>query len=277
MPKPLSYDDLIRAKLPVWRTVKNAFVLTFGNLGTFLKLAGPLLLLVLAVNALQYWLMYPVTHEIYSRLPEPAPVSMKGVMVPVMLASVVSYCLLSAAAVGWHRFLLRHEEAQGMARFDGRSLRYAVTAAAMFFVMQLPSTLQTFATPVPGESGHAWQVPVIIVLSLASLVVLLYFYRIFVILPGIAVDNPDASVAGVMRATRGHTLRLFAGNILASAPFTLVFMVIYYFLVLQDDRLTSALLTSAASLIMYAGMAASLAFTSLAYRHFYELTAPGEV
>ena len=105
---------------------------------------------------------------------------------------------------------------------------------------------------------------------------LLVFYRLSVIFPAIAVDNPDTTFAGAFHASRGHTWRLLLGNLLSGLVFALPALA-FYFLAKHFDRVTGTIAITVTGLIAYVGLAIVLAFTSLAYRHFYELKNPGEV
>lgn len=271
MPPTFDVNDLIRAKLPFWATVKRAYALTFENFGALVTLSWKWFLLVLPFQLLLFWNAYPAIRETYSKLGqstmEPLPFWVQAAM---MVLGVMIYVVFSAPAVGWHRLILRNEPPSGIMQVDNAMLRYAGFVLLLYGLTNLLPLIQIAFTPAPKTAPEPWQVLGLMVCLAAMYVGLVVLFRFLAFLPGVAVNNPDASLSNVWRATRGHTFRLLFGNLLSALPFTLVPLVTFYFLFVHADRLTATLLLPVVTLIGYVGVATSLAFTSLAYRFFYE-------
>jgi hypothetical protein len=270
MPTPISFDELVRRKLPFWQTLRHAYVLTLGNLGGLVRLSWKWMLLLLPFQVLFYWHALPHLSEVYAKLGSPDLQPMPfWVTAGAMLLGLVSYVIFSAPAVGWHRLILRQITPSGIMEVDRPTLRYAGYVLLLYGLYNLPGLLQQALLPAPGEIPSGAQLLAMITISLITVVGLVIFFRFTVFLPGVAIDDPRATLNDVWRTTRGHTFRLLFGNLLAALPFALVSMAATYYLVMYASHLTATLLVPVATWLVYIGIAVGLTFTSLAYRFFY--------
>lgn len=267
MPGPLAADDLIRAKLPLWQTVKQAYALTLGNLPTIFVLSWKWALLILPFLALYYYHAYPALEATYSTLGTPSPVQMPFlVFLVAIVLGMCAYLLFSKPAVGWHRFILRQEGADSDMHFDDATWRYAGFILLIYGLLNIPGLIQQLLLPAGGELPSTGQVLGSMAAGLCSVLGLLLLFRFTIILPATAVGDTEVSLRTVMRLTRGQTFRLLFGNLLTAAPFSLIMMAGMYLSLTRSNQLTSALLIPVLTFVGYLGVSASLAFTSLAYR-----------
>lgn len=277
MPEPIAFNDLIRAKLPFWRTIKNAYILTLGNLGTLLGFAAKPLALLIPLTFAYNWYTLPILKTIMGD-PTNAPPSDMAMLAYLNLPFLAaSYAIVSPAAVDWLRFLLRNEGPPAAPDANGRLVRFAATYVGMSLAMLAPSTLQQVLAPNLGANPSGLLILAYIASGLLGLVTVVLFYRLSVVLPAIAVDSPDQTLAGAFRASRSHTIRMVFGNLFSIALLTIPGVLIFFFISRYLDTVPGALLQTATNLLGYAGLAVSWTFMALAYRHFYELTKPGEV
>ncbi len=271
MPTTFDLNDLVRAKLPFWATVKRAYGLTFENFGALVTLSWKWFLLVLPFQLLFFWNAFPAISATYAQLgkPEMQPLPF-WVLAGMLVVGLLVYVVFSAPAVGWHRLILRGERPSGVMQVDNAMLHYAGIVLVLYGLTNLVSLMQAAFTPAPNTAPELWQILGLMASMVAMYAGLILLFRFLVFLPGVAVGNPNASLSTVWRATRGHTFRLLFGNLLAALPFTLVTIAATYGLFAYADRLTAMLLLPLSTAIGYVGVAASLAFTSLAYRFLYE-------
>lgn len=270
MPAPISFDDLVRRKLPFWQTLKRAYVLTLGNLGALIRASWKWMLLLLPFQLLFYWHAMPHMSALYEKLGQPDMQPLPfWVMAGAVLIGLLSYVIFSAPAVAWHRLILRDIQPTGEMEVDRPTLRYAGYVLLLYGLFNAPGLVQQALIPAAGTTPSAPLAIAFIAMSVIGLVLIVLFFRVTVFLPGVAVDDPRATLKDVWHTTRGHTFRLLFGNLLAMMPFAVVVSVANYLLFTNASHLLATVLLPVATWFAYIGVAVGLAFTSLAYRFFY--------
>jgi hypothetical protein len=297
-PQPLSLDDILKPKLPVFATVGESIRLTFANLGSLFAVSWIWLLLVmLPVAMLPTWLMLQGMEQAQpdataGQSPLPFPVdSLLFMTVVSVLAQLVVIVPLASIAVNWHRLILRGEPATTAKalRLDRPVWRYIGIAFLLFLMMVIPYAVQMALADQWLQLGtQRWELAaaVLVAAILVTLVLAVVGLRLSMILPGVAVENGDAQLSTAWQATRGHTLRLIAITLLISLVAMLASMVISFVSALIMLA-TGALDLEAASVTMpplhqLIGMqvvmtlvnlvvgAVFLTFLSIGYRYFFE-------
>ncbi len=271
-------------KLPVFATVGEAVEFTFSNLGTLIAISWKWLLLVLIpATLIPGWIMIS-SLEALAQAPAPGtpqpPIpdeTMRSLAAVSVIASLATIPALASIAVNWHRFVLRRERATGLSglRLDAPVWRYIgvglllMLLTMMPFLVLAPDQLQPGATRIRPE--------VIIGLLVVSLVLSVVALRLSMVLPGVAVQNPNARLANVWRATRGHTWRLLAIVLVIAVAAYLALLVVGLIVLGVLESGTKEPPIAAMSTMMLVSFVLNhlfgvvvLSFMSIGYRHFYE-------
>lgn len=263
------------AKLPLWRTVRRAYALTWANLrslGTVAMVWGPVVFVVLfAVN----WATWPYFQ------PEATFVQTMTAVVPLAIASAL---LGATAAVAWHRHILLGEmvTAAQVGRFDARVWRYAGLVLGLSWVVFLPllviggvvsfvpdatppsEAATGAAEPADEELGAAASVLMAIIFALVSIPLALPVMRLLPVLPAVAVGE-WAGMRAAWRATRGNSWRLLAGSLVTALPaIAFIFTGLHY-----EARFASSLWSAVNEVVWLVSGLVFVTFLSLAYRHFF--------
>lgn len=283
-PAALSIEEL-RNKLPVVDTVDQAFKLTFRHLIALLKLSWLwLLVVIIPIYVVVGWYMYDLYKKIWDATLSGDPETMAAidtgltsqVTLVSLLANLITVLPMSSIAVGWHRYLLRREQPTATAafRFDGVVRQYALLAFLLTMVMTGPGLVRLGLERVMDMTTTAGLVTNVALIGI-PLVLTLLILRLGVMFPGIAVQNPDATVAGVWARTRGNTLRLLLSEVAVFLPFVLVSTPLTFIMMAFRDNPSAVIgMQVAMQLVTFLGAMAVVTILSLAYRHFYERDNP---
>ena len=122
-------------KLPVWRTVGQAYAIWSGNLPELFRIAWLWLLIMIPIAAFLMWWQIPqildMMQTVRAGRPDPNP---SFTVVTQALNTLIMLPIVSSIAVAWHRLLLRDEHVDGpYLRFDGLVVGYAL----LFFLIGL--------------------------------------------------------------------------------------------------------------------------------------------
>ena len=189
-------------KLPVWRTAADTYRVTVRNLGAFIRIAWPWIILLLFGSAALYWHLYDT---------EQAAIAAGRIGSPLLFyaTAVLSTVIGAFVAVPWHRLLLLGERPSTLLALDRRHWMYAVyavvLAAAIWLPFALPFHLISQATP----GFFATTIGLGALLFFALLAVAT---RLSLILPAIALDPEKAQLSEAWSLTRGNTLRLLVSS-----------------------------------------------------------------
>ena len=266
------------ARLPVLRTVRDAYVETFRNLSAFIRIAWAWLLIMTALVAFASWFLWPL-----QELALAAGTSSSVTYV----APVISLVAGTSVAVAWHRLLLARDMPPSIAyvRLDGVVLRYVMVALAMALPFYLILDVLAALFIQPSEQTTVREIIRLGVAIAAWLVPVAATYlgtRLSPILPAIALGRADVTLAAVWRATAWNWWRLFLGLILSG----LLPMILVYapFLVRDWNKDTTQAETQLGfiqtnletELAGFVGGIFAVSFISFAFRHFFGATARTE-
>lgn len=273
-PTPLTIDEIRRRKLPVVDSVKQALDFTMRHVGALLAVSWKwLLLVILPAFAAHAWFMLPINEAIWEGVrsvpPRPAsPEMMVKVIASSALLNLVLLIPASSMAVNWHRFVLRGEPASSAngLRLDAPVWRYAGVALLMSAAVLVPQGLQVFAALYPSD----FSIVLLLISFVAMFSFIFLFLRLWVVLPGVAVENSEANFATTFRATRRHTFRMVGGVLLILLPVVVATNIVMLPVTFIYGG-KAATLVQAGLMLVYQLMAfVLLTFLSIAYRFFYE-------
>jgi hypothetical protein len=275
-PPPLSIEDM-KSRYPLGHCIGQAYRLTLTNLGAFLRLSWKwLLLLLIPIHVVHAWYVYPLFKSMHQEMldrPLVVPIgTTNDIGIAAALLSLVTLLPLASIAVGWHRLILRGEPPShdSQLRFDGVVLRYAGLILLFCAAALVPSLLQLFLTrgqeslPVMALAAPVWA-PFLLFVVIAIVIA-----RLSVTLPGVALGNPEATLAQTVRRTRGYTPHLFVGCAATFAPLVLAAGILNPLISMSSSDWVWFAGHLAISLSQIAAAIVLITFLSLSYRHFYE-------
>jgi hypothetical protein len=264
------------AKLPVWKTIGESYVIWFRNLPELVRIAWIWLLIMAPILALFMWWQAPAMMEMMlnARAGKPDPNPGMTALTQALNA-IVLVPILSSIAVAWHRLLLRNEHVSGpYLRLDSVVVGYAVL---FFLIALLPSLPQylgqiylALTQPPRATEINAGAMLVSTIGSILTLIAMFCSCRLFMVLPAKALGI-DMSFRTAWAATRKNTWRLFWGYMLSLLPLMIVGGTVGWWLVVaQPSRAVTASVWTALTLLWALFGMVGVGFLSLAYRHFFE-------
>jgi hypothetical protein len=208
-PSPTHVDS----RLPMWRTVRAAYAITFRHLLDFLRISRFWLLAMTFIVISIAGFFWP-SHQA-------AMQAGKAVSWVQIATSLVSLVAVSSIAVGWHRLVVLGERPRkgAIMRLDGTVGRYALTALIMLLPFYIPLLLlDSASSDTQVESGV-----VNAGLSFAVLIAgIVLGVKVSIILPAIALSRNDVTISRAWRATAWSWWRMFLGLLLTTLPPSLV-------------------------------------------------------
>ena len=260
-------DPIRNPRLPLWRTVREAYVLTFCNLGAFVRIAWAWLLLLTALGALASWFFWP-SHA--AALDAGQLTSWVQVV-----TTTLSMTAGASIAVAWHALLLRAEApaTSRYLRLDGVVCGYLLIGVATV----APAYLAGYMFPGSGSADDPEamlaQLPFAIVLLVLGAV---FGIKLSPILPAIALGRSDVSLGVVWRATHWNWWRLAAGYGLTTLPPLLMLslpMLVRLWLAGDEappeTQLGFVVSNTQSELVTLVSGIFAISFLSLAFRHFF--------
>jgi hypothetical protein len=203
-------------KIAFWRTVAAGYLFVFGQLGRFIRIAGPWIVAFIVLFAVAI----PVTIVVPTRA---TSVALGATALLLMMASYVAF------SVAWHRAILLGEQRPfgENFRFGRREWRFLGFGIVCVLLILVPAALIVAASAVFGviagslgvENGKAAGV---VILSLVVLVVYATSARLMLAFPAVAVDEGPPYLARAWARTRGNALRLFFGMVICALPLSLL-------------------------------------------------------
>ncbi len=262
-------DTHHRAKLPLLASVFEAFELTSSKLVDLAKLTWLWLIILIAIQAVIYWYLWPFEQALESSAALPFGAIVLG-------SSVISTFIGASIAVGWHRLLLENEHVAGSVnlRLDGHVWRYFAWVFGMLIAITIPIVVAWLVAAPTSDDVDApltWGDLSLVVAFFVSLLILSVAARAMVILPGVALGH-ETTLGEVWKRTRGNTWRIFTGSMLTAMPIIVIALALSSMFGSLDASLTLTAYVIENTILevvfIIAGMF-GLSFLSLAYRHFF--------
>ena len=189
-----------RRRLPFWRTVTDAYVVTFNNLGYLARISLAWVLLMIpisfAFHALMFWLGW-----------HPTPASKHGSVVNALGSGLLPLPMLASIAVAWHRKVLEGEIWQRGAylRLDRVVANYLGLVLTTMLLVYAP--LMGVAPLVKGRVSPETFIVLVLGGSFMTGAGIFVATRIWLALPAQALDRADATVT-----TRGPSRAAVSGG-----------------------------------------------------------------
>lgn len=193
-------------KLPFWETVRRSFMYVLTNMDVYLK-----------VSALGFAILI---YEMFTGFPSLCNINETGcsggwqqnvsivLLSLVSIAVVIAYCRVMVLKSPTNYFSLA---------FGRRELLYLLYNILIIAIITLPSLLAIFVFAYLGQMLHFPET----VFNLAVLIPLaftIYFSRLFLVLPAVAVDNKELRLKKSFELARGNANKIFWGQFLMMIP-----------------------------------------------------------
>lgn len=274
------------AKLPVWRTVYDAHVITIENFLTLLRVGWVWVLLLAVTDAALHWFLWPWEEAAIAQ-------GGSGSMSLLLLSTYVWTLFGACVAVPWHRLVLKGDviTAGGMWPLAKDIGRYISWALFLTLFILGPFLLALFAietnltgsvdglvadqSEVPAGATDPATWPCLICAGALLIPISLLAYvpvRLSLVLPAIALSRHDFGAGDSWRATRWSFWRLYLGYFLTMTA-TFVLLAFALSLTGLDEVRTREIAVRDAliadTILFLAGMF-TVTYMSLAYRHLVE-------
>jgi hypothetical protein len=209
-------------KVPVFRTILNAWGSVLPNIGLIARLYWPWLAIIIVT--IVAWGAGILVNSGFST---PSPVLVGGAAwVPVLVAIIAVALAIPAVFVGWHRGIHYGERPSQPIRLDGPVWAYIGYSILIGLALALSVGLVVLvATVIAGITTGLGDGPMSLerlaalrpFLPLAIVPYYLLLSRFSLVLPAVAVGQ-SMSLSDSFRLTRGNTLRLTVGAGLVYVP-----------------------------------------------------------
>jgi hypothetical protein len=264
------------SKLPLFRTVGQAYALWGRNFSDLVRICWLWMLLMVPILAIWDWWQAALTAEILQGFHpgqpyvDPHPVL---TWVSLLVSKLIMLPAVASVAVAWHRLLLRdeHPGPGSYLRLDRIVAGYAILAFLIGLIITVPSALITVLPQVTTGSGGATAVVVQFLVNVAVIVAIFIVPRLSLALPGIALGRDDATLATAWRLSKRNTWRMVWASFLCLLPLISISGTISSWLLLSNpNRAVVTLVSLVIGLLWIPGGMISVGMLSLAYRHFFE-------
>jgi hypothetical protein len=266
------------SKLPLWRTIGQAYAMWASRSGDLVRCCWLWMLVMAPIMGIWHWLETPRLIEMLEsvrareRFSDPNPMLSLAMQIA---ASLVMLPALTSVAVAWHRLLLREEHPDAAyLRFDGVVVGYAVLAFLIGLITLGPGYVSALLQIATGTSATMQDSGAVAVQSVAGLVTLVGFFivtRLSLALPARALGRHDVTLGTAWAVTKHNTWRMAWAYAFCLLPWMAVGAVESYWLLHSDfDRMSLTLVLLARNLLGIPFGMISVGMLSVAYRHFFE-------
>ena len=267
------------SKLPLWRTIGQAYAVWMRNFPDLVRTCWPWMLLMAPVLAIWAWWQVPHVAEFVQAARAGQPIAERSRLLPMVtqiVGQVIMLPALASVAVAWHRLLLRDEyPGPGVyLRLDSIVAGYAILAFWIGMITLAPTYVSTMFQIITGTSATMRDVAALVVQGLASLASIIGFFivaRLSLALPGIALGRDDITLGTAWRVSRGNTWRMFWAYFFCILPFKAIIGAAGYWLFWPaHNQITVTVIWVVMDLLWIPVGMISVGMLSLAYRHFFE-------
>jgi hypothetical protein len=265
------------SKLPLFRTVGQAYALWARNFSDLIRICWLWMLLMVPILAIWDWWQAAQAAEILQGIhagqpfADPHPVLTWG---SVLVSKLIMLPAVASVAVAWHRLLLRdeHPGTGFYLRLDRIVAGYAILAFLIGLIITLPSTAIMVLPQIMTAGGGVTAVVIFqLLVNVAMIVAIFIVPRLSLVLPGIALGRDDATLATAWRLSKRNTWRMVWASFFCLLPLIAISGGISSWLLLSSpDRAVVTLVSLVIGLLWIPGGMISVGMLSLAYRHFFE-------
>jgi hypothetical protein len=267
------------SKLPLWRTIGQAYAVWGGNLPDLVRVCWLWMLLMAPVYAYLAWWQAPRAMELMRAVRfgqpfvDPDPLL---TMLTQIVGKLVGLPALASIAVAWHRLLLKdeHPGAGVYLRLDGIVAGYAVLAFFVGLLTGAPGYFNSLAQIITGTSATARNAlagGVQFLAGVGTITALFVAARLSLALPGKALGRDDITFGAAWRVSKGNTWRMLWAYFFCILPLMVLGGAMTYWLFQPDhDRAALTLVALVVSPLSFPLGMISVGMLSLSYRHFFE-------
>jgi hypothetical protein len=249
-----------KAKLPVWRTVGDAYKFTFLHLPALMQIGWNWLLLLVPFSFACHWMLWP-----YEQLKHVNPDLFEWIVTLALSAGVA--VIAAAIAVPWHRLLLLGENPSLGAGFSANARTRTYMHLAVVFVLapefgtllKFLGILETTDKIMDKADGYA--------LSVSTLLMV----RWSLAFPGIAIGRDRDAPQRSWLATKDNWGRIVSGSMLSMLLCIAIVVLNITVLGKPSTQLEYAITGTIVAIVWVAAGMVCVTFLSLAYRHFFAI------
>jgi hypothetical protein len=263
------------SKLPLWRTIGQAYALWGENLPDLVRVCWPWMLLMAPIYAIFAWWQAPHAMDMLQstrsgqQFVDPNPLL---TMLAQVVGKVIALPALASIAVAWHRLLLKdeHPGAGVYLRLDGLVAGYAVLAFWVGLIAMAPGYIRVMFPVVTGPSVGPLAAGVGFLGSVGTIIAFFVVARLSLVLPGKALGRDDVTFGAAWRASKGNTWRMLWAYFFCILPIGVVGGGMSYWLFQPGhDRAAITLISLVISLVSIPTSMISVGMLSLSYQHFF--------
>lgn len=196
------------AKLPVWRSVREAYGLVIRNFGFLLRVGWVWFLLLAAALTATRWVLSSLGFASADGDP--------STFLEDYSAQIISASCLAVPAVLLTRRVLEHPyKEESAVDFRRICIVYAIASLTIWVVAFAPMMAMAHAAPGKESADSNEYEFLVVALAIVIVTVVLSFafgliVRSCLVLPSLAIDAADTTLQSSWRQTRGNSLRLTA-------------------------------------------------------------------
>jgi hypothetical protein len=207
-------------RLPLWRTVAEAYVITYRNLGYLACISWVWVLVMFLIASAYHYMAFRIGWGLPS---DPFDASSVGWQVDAVMSTLIYMPMLASIAVAWHRRLLAGETWQG--RYYLRLDRTVASYFGLAFLISLIAIGPIYALPESLIIGNAWLPALLLAICLAIAFGLYISMRIWLVLPARALGRRDFALSQAWSGSSHNFWRMFIGCLLCNVPSVIVVIV----------------------------------------------------
>ncbi len=282
-------------KLPFWKTVGRAYWAFFANPIQIFKSAWLWVVALFAVGFLSEWALWPAEgtaqESVASGNSEHSWSEFFDTLYWVWFYTVnllITVLLVASLAVAWHRLILRGETMRFSyyARLDRLVWYYGgigllLTLAVAFLLTVLTPFVVFIGVAIQEQSFYSTQRAAELSIAMAGvlflIVCLIMLARLSLILPAFAIGQRAIGFGSIWRATKGNSLRIFAGWLICGLAMMLTEMIYLIVGLGVFDRTEHALFSGFYNAIVAVTAFPTVSFLSYAFGHFFPAPENGDV
>lgn len=200
--------------LPFWETIRRSFLYVLTNLDIYLK-----------VSALGFAILI---YELFTGFPSLCNISAGGCVgsweqnVSILLLSLISIAIIIAFC---RVIILKTSTNYFTLAFGKREILYLLYSLFMVAIITLPSILLVFTYAYVAQLLHLPEFMFNFSILIPFLLTI-YFSRIFLVFPAVAVDNYSLGIKGSFKLTLGNANKIFWGQFLMMIPAALMLVLV---------------------------------------------------
>jgi len=212
-------------KLPVWRTVKAAYLVLFHNPKLAIKLSLIPMALAILPLLIEAYLWSGMTLE---ELVQTQEAEGRAFFFLVWVLPIIQFLSMVPMITAWHRLvLLGHDHPEARIRYSISRTEWSYLGKGILFTLVL-GLFMVVAIVIPTVIGAAFgsalqgaHIAIVFLALFAMLPVYAFIFRVSPVFPAAAIGEP-LGFRESWRLTRGNTWRIFTTFILAALPTVII-------------------------------------------------------